>query len=232
MSFQPSEIATAGVRSTKESLILAAERLFGNHGVDGVSLRQIVAEAGAANNSAVQYHFGSKDGLVQAILEYRIPQLMQRRRLLAARYGSSDLRTCVEVYLMPLLELAETDGSNYLTFLEQLQGGPLESHPFSRLPASIQKSHADFEAEAASYLPQVPAQVRHRRIDEAGTMCLHAGAYRERARRRGLTPLPFWLHVCELFDGILGMLTAPVSEATLAALGSLDVPAPLAGVNQ
>ena len=135
MSFQPSEIATAGVRSTKESLILAAERLFGNHGVDGVSLRQIVAEAGAANNSAVQYHFGSKDGLVQAILEYRIPQLMQRRRLLAARYGSSDLRSAWRSICAPAR--AGGDRRQQLPDLPGTAAGrPLESHPFSRLPAA------------------------------------------------------------------------------------------------
>jgi AcrR family transcriptional regulator len=231
MSFEAFEIAPAGLRSTKESLILAAERLFGNHGVDGVSLRQIVAAAGAANNSAVQYHFGSKGGLVQAILEYRVPQLMRRRRLLAASDPGSGLRSCMETYLVPLLELAETEGCHYLTFLEQLQGLPLRSHPFGRLPAGIQKSHADFVAEAAGYLGGIPEQLRVRRVDQASTTVLHAGAYRERARRNGITPLPFWLQVNELFDGVLGLLEAPVSEATLAALAAQDSQPSLAAVS-
>ena len=61
--------------STKEQIVLAAERLFAEHGIDGVSLRQIGVAAGNGNNSAVQYHFGTKDRLVQAVFEYRLPRL-------------------------------------------------------------------------------------------------------------------------------------------------------------
>src|SRR5580704_14552004 len=85
--------------STKEQLVLTAERLFAVHGIDAVSLRQICAEAGNANNSAVQYHFGDKDRLLQAIFEYRIPHLMVRRNLLAAeavaRGEFDDVRTAL-----------------------------------------------------------------------------------------------------------------------------------------
>ena len=56
-------------------LILAAERLFGQHGIDNVSLRQIVAAADQANNYAVQHHFGSKEGLVAAIFTIRMADL-------------------------------------------------------------------------------------------------------------------------------------------------------------
>ena len=48
-------------------------------GLLGVSLRQIGAAAGNGNNSAVQYHFGTKDRLVQAVFEYRLPRLRERR---------------------------------------------------------------------------------------------------------------------------------------------------------
>ncbi|MET0908751.1 MAG: helix-turn-helix domain-containing protein, partial [Ilumatobacteraceae bacterium] len=54
-------------------IVEVAERLFALHGIDGVSLRQIAAAAGTANNSAVNYHFGSKDGLITAIFQYRLP---------------------------------------------------------------------------------------------------------------------------------------------------------------
>ena len=70
--------------SAKEQIVLVAERLFAERGIDGVSLRQIGAAAGNGNNSAVQYHFGSKDNLIQAIFEYRLDNLHERRRVLAA----------------------------------------------------------------------------------------------------------------------------------------------------
>ncbi len=61
-------------------LLIAAERLIGKHGIEGVSLRQINAAAGHANNSAAQYHFGSKDGLIIAAYEMRLPLLDSVRR--------------------------------------------------------------------------------------------------------------------------------------------------------
>src|SRR4051794_41913128 len=65
--------------STKEQIVLAAEALFAERGVEGVSLRQIGTAAGNGNNSAVQYHFGTKDRLVQAVFEVRLPRLPERR---------------------------------------------------------------------------------------------------------------------------------------------------------
>jgi AcrR family transcriptional regulator len=200
--------------STRDCLILTAERLFGRHGVEGASLRQIAAEAGAANNSAVHYHFGSKEGLVQAIFEYRLPQLMQRRRLLAAQ-REPGLRGCVEQYLLPLVELAELGDCCYLTFLQQLQGFSFDDHPFSRLPRSFQEPHEAFMQEAMGFLEGIPVPLRARRVDQASTMCLHASADRERAQRLGVAALAFPLHVSEMFDAIVGLLVAPVSQATL-----------------
>ncbi len=211
--------APAAVQSTRESLILAAERLFGRYGVEGVSLRQIAAEAGAANNSAVHYHFGSKESLIQAIFEYRLPQLMHRRTLLAVQ-REPGLRGCMEQYLVPLVEMAELDDCSYLTFLEQLQGSSFEDHPFSRLPRSLQGPHDAFMRETVSLLKGIPVPVRVRRVNQASTMCLHTSADRERAHRLGATPLPFALHVSELFDAIVGLLLAPVSKATLRRLPS------------
>src|SRR5690606_41352609 len=56
-------------------LMAAAEKLFGRHGIEAVSLREIAATANQANNSAVQYHFASKANLVQAVFEMRMPKL-------------------------------------------------------------------------------------------------------------------------------------------------------------
>lgn len=52
---------------TKIRLILVGEALFAERSIESVSLREIAVGAGNRNNNAVQYHFGDKDGLVQAI---------------------------------------------------------------------------------------------------------------------------------------------------------------------
>ncbi|WP_225803813.1 TetR/AcrR family transcriptional regulator [Streptomyces sp. NK15101] len=56
---------------TREKLIRAAEELFAAQGVDGAQLRDVVALAGQANPSAVQYHFGSRAGLLDSVMAGR-----------------------------------------------------------------------------------------------------------------------------------------------------------------
>lgn len=55
--------------NTRRQLILAAMRLMAETGIDGVSMRSVNAAAGARNSSAAHYHFGSKLGLIEAIVE-------------------------------------------------------------------------------------------------------------------------------------------------------------------
>jgi len=93
--------------STKEQIVLTAERLFSHRGLEGVSLREIGAAVGNGNHSVVQYHFGSKEQLVRAIFEYRLPQLNERRRILTAHRRPENLRSAVECYVLPILEQGE-----------------------------------------------------------------------------------------------------------------------------
>ncbi|WP_340317597.1 TetR/AcrR family transcriptional regulator [Rhizorhabdus argentea] len=65
--------------NTKEAMIVAAERRFALHGLEGVSLRQIALDAHQRNESAAHYHFGSREGLIRAILDYRISKINARR---------------------------------------------------------------------------------------------------------------------------------------------------------
>jgi AcrR family transcriptional regulator len=65
-------------QETKTRLLDAAERLFAEHGFRESSLRAITQEAGA-NLAAVNYHFGSKEGLIRAVLDHRLGPLNQER---------------------------------------------------------------------------------------------------------------------------------------------------------
>lgn len=70
----------------------AAEQLFAEHGVDGARTRDITERAGQANSSALHYHFGSRDGLLQAILAEHKARVEQALAvgLAAAREGSAE----------------------------------------------------------------------------------------------------------------------------------------------
>ncbi|WP_030692845.1 TetR/AcrR family transcriptional regulator [Streptomyces globisporus] len=75
---------------TREKLIRAAEELFAAQGVDGAQLRDVVARAGQANPSAVQYHFGSRAGLLDAVMAGRQARTEQVLAPLLDDLGEAD----------------------------------------------------------------------------------------------------------------------------------------------
>src|SRR5881394_607948 len=90
---------------TRIRILEAAEQLFAEFGIEGVSLRQIAAAAGQRNTSAVAYHFGSKAGLVAALYEWRMSPINARRLELLGAAGSSTVETCVRGLVMPLADV-------------------------------------------------------------------------------------------------------------------------------
>lgn len=204
--------------SAKQQLVLTAERLFAQRGLDGVPLRQIGTEAGMANKSAVQYHFGSKDGLVRAILLHRLDHLTHRRQLLDARTRPNDIRGVVEAHQLPLIELAEDENCFYLPFLEQLLRYDSSASPLDNLPDEHRRSHRQYVDKVGALLSDVPQPLRDNRIYQVSAMCVHICADRQRARTFGLPVEPFAVHVSSLLDGFVALLTTPPSEETLAAL--------------
>lgn len=60
--------------STKQRILEAAEDLFARHGFTGTSLRQVTSAA-KVNLAAVNYHFGSKDHLIEEVLRRRLDEL-------------------------------------------------------------------------------------------------------------------------------------------------------------
>jgi len=74
----------AGVQfSTKDRILGAAEELFAQHGFAGTSLREVTSRADV-NIAAVNYHFGSKDNLINEVFRRRM-DVMSAQRLDALR---------------------------------------------------------------------------------------------------------------------------------------------------
>ena len=116
-----------GRPSTRDKLLDCAEALFGHHGLEGVSLRAINSEAGLSP-AALHYHFGSKGALVDALLERRMPALMERRSRLLDELSAADetpsTRDVLDALVMPLVDLIEErphDGRRYLRLIHRLQ---------------------------------------------------------------------------------------------------------------
>jgi AcrR family transcriptional regulator len=108
----------------KVALILAAEIAFARDGIDSASLRDIAARSGQRNHHAVQYHFGSREALVQAVFDYRMDQMEPARgaRLDAARQADrvDTTRAIVETIFLPQIELIDEFGDHsYAAFLSE-----------------------------------------------------------------------------------------------------------------
>jgi AcrR family transcriptional regulator len=207
--------------SAKERLVLAAEKLFARHGIDGVSLRQIGADAGHANSSAVQYHFGSKDELVQAIFEHRLGWLTARRQELLDERGSSDLRAWLECQVWAIMEQAEQPGSHYLRFLAELQR---PNNRMPRIPEGLRAPIESFHERLRPLMGHLPEPLRRDRVQHAEMFMVLAAAAHEAARESGEPSPPTAVAVGNLVDGMVGFLEAPCSPGTKAATRRGPVP--------
>ena len=117
-------LAAEDAADTRVRIILSAERLFGEHGIDGVSLRQIRIDAGQSNNSAVHYHFADRQALVAAILAYRVGQMEPvRREMLDELYREGrqdDLRSLLKVLVIPQMDIRDEQGRHtYMRFTSE-----------------------------------------------------------------------------------------------------------------
>src|SRR3990167_10529329 len=93
--------------NTKDRILGAAEELFAQHGFSGTSLRQVTSRADV-NIAAVNYHFGSKENLVNEVFRRRLDELSQKRlaALAAAREASPDnLEAILAAFIEPALAL-------------------------------------------------------------------------------------------------------------------------------
>jgi AcrR family transcriptional regulator len=202
-------------RSTKEQIVLAAERLFAERGYEGVSLREIGAAAGSGNNSAVQYHFGSKEQLVVAIFENRLTYIDDRRAVLIAQLEPHHIRAWVECYVLPLLEQGEIEGSHYMSFIAAVEH---QVGVFENLPERFRARTQRFHEAVSALMTDVPEPLRSHRILQVVRLSVHAASARERAKAQGLEVLPFAMHVADLLDGWAGFLQAPASSDALASV--------------
>lgn len=112
--------------ATTLRLLTTAERLFAEEGIDAVSIRRISSEAGQRNNSALQYHFESKNTLIEAILQYRQGPINARRMQLLDRIEREGLgrnvHAIVEALVLPFVELLHEapQHSYYVSVVSQL----------------------------------------------------------------------------------------------------------------
>src|SRR5258708_1806514 len=149
--------------ATKARILDAAEALFLEHGFEATSLRAITTHAGV-NLAAVNYHFGSKEELFQAVLTRRLDPMNQERLSLLAeleRSAAPNPVPCDRILgamFIPALKQArnpERGGNNFLRLLGRAYADPAR---FIRQFLSDQYAVmiARFKAAFARALPDLP----------------------------------------------------------------------------
>ncbi|WP_183407936.1 TetR family transcriptional regulator [Nocardioides marmoriginsengisoli] len=204
-------------RTAREKLLVAGERLIAERGLS-VPTQEIVEAAGQRNRSAVQYHFGARDGLITAILERRLADLADRQvELLSAHETSGRPDTVVallEILIRPMFEVPYAEGStHYARFLEQVRRLPAVTEGLlssERWPVVSIVAH-----RLSLALKELPRETRRRRMDALTTVMAGLIADLERAAQaEGRAIADDDATITETVAMIAGMLTAPVSEAT------------------
>lgn len=211
---------------TRERLLLTAERLIAEAGVGQVSMRQINAEAGARNLSAVHYHFGSLDGVIAAILEYRMAPIERRRsamldELVADKSRQITVNDVLNAVVWPLAEqmLARAGSNHYIGFVAATYRTP-------RLDSWRAVNPRHRRGLVRSYimlrrlLPGIPKEVLHTRILMEWRLVNYALADVDmviRARHPGMRDQLVLFHTSDLVARMAVALAAPLSESTQMA---------------
>lgn len=122
---------------TRERILDVAERLFMVHGYEATSMRQITSEAGV-NLAAVNYHFGSKESLMQEVFRRRLDWLNEERlRVLdelerKAKGKAVKPSLIVDGFFGTLLRMADDEKRGGVTFLRLLGRTLTEPSEFIR----------------------------------------------------------------------------------------------------
>lgn len=148
---------------TRERILDAAEQLFMAHGYDGTSMRQITGVA-EVNLAAVNYHFGSKELLIQEVFKRRLEWLNQERLRvldeLERKAAGKPLKPSqiVDGFFGTLLRMAQDDTRGGVTFLRLLGRTLTEPSEFIRAFFADEYREVVERYKAALFraLPNVP----------------------------------------------------------------------------
>jgi AcrR family transcriptional regulator len=162
-----SALPLAQTADTKTRILDAAEKLFGQNGFDATSLRDITTSA-QVNLAAVNYHFQSKESLMDAVIERRFDPVNRRRlEMLEAAGPTPTVEQVVEAFLAPLLML---DVLPAIPLIGRVLSNP--SHFVER----VYKKHLvaiveRFTDAIGTALPDLPPEERYWRLQfMAGSM--------------------------------------------------------------
>jgi len=224
---------------TRLALILAAERIFAEEGITNTSLRRINQAAGQRNESAIHYHFGSREGVVAAILEMRTAPINEARKelirqaLTRAEGHPLDTRAIARTVAQPLIDHLRDhpEGTYYLRFQCMLWLDRPVWKQFERDTRATGLKLAQDELIRAK--PYLPRKLLRQRFGLALQMVTNALARLERMIAEGSEDAAaeaLEVEYASLVDAIVAIFDAPPSPDLIVALRNAgaeepDIPA-------
>lgn len=200
----------AAVHEAAAKMVDAAERLAAEQGLRALTVQAVQEAAGQRNKSAVQYHFGGREGLVEAILATRMAPTSERRTSMLLDLGPDpSTRDLVEVLVRPLVEsvLSRTP-SYWARFLLQAISDPTTG--LVAIEAIDDRALRATQARLEERLEHLPPTLRKLRVQAIfGYACVVLAAHEVGAMSADLSPDAL---ATELVDACLGLVEAPSSR--------------------
>ena len=165
--------------STKDRILGAAEELFAEQGFAATSLRQVTGLADV-NIAAVNYHFGSKENLVNEVFRRRM-DVMSAQRLSRLRdaldAGDDRLEPVLGAFVEPALAMAQ-DRHGGGAFIRVIARAYAEKNDGLRKFLSDQYGHVqrEFARALAGCLPHLGKEELYWRLDFLGGALTYAMA--------------------------------------------------------
>ena len=142
---------------TRTRILDAAEELFMQHGFEGTSMRLLTGKAGV-NLAAVNYHFGSKDALIEAVFRRRLDPMNTERVAALERLENPSAEDIIRAFVGPslrLIEDAKGGGRNFIRLLGRTYTDPAK--PIRALIGQLYGSTMErYKAALERALPQMP----------------------------------------------------------------------------
>jgi AcrR family transcriptional regulator len=141
---------------TRTRILDAAEELFMQHGFEGTSMRHLTSRAGV-NLAAVNYHFGSKHALIEAVFRRRLDPMNAERIAALERLEEATPENIIRAFVVPSLSLVADakGGRNFIRLL-----GRTYSEPAKEIRALIGQMYAPamerYKSALKRALPQMP----------------------------------------------------------------------------
>lgn len=211
---------------TKHQIKVAAQKLFAERGIDGVTIQEIVSAAGQRNNASLHYHFGTKEDLVMELVVDGARIIDQRRQEMLDRLesegGPRSVREIVYALALPVLTDPGEDELNgtYVRFIASLQ----LTHRGLLRKALEDKWNTGYKRcleHLRRLLPGIPGPVLDQRLSLIGIYGNAALAAREAALETNPDRHHFWgqpFTMENYVDTMQAVLEVPPSPATLAKL--------------